>query len=214
MRRARRRFYPAAVAVVALLGLVAVVPPRQAVSAPNESQVPIDNPDLERACGLNVMVVLDASTSIATAGSTEDVRNAYRAFISSLNNTGSSVATIDFASVARLPSIGGNPGGTYVTIDDTTTPGFNSYIATGYVPNGWTNWEDAMRVGRFFAPRPNPAIPHLVVFITDGDPTAYINLNQVTTTEYETKVPSAPTRSGPTSRRRRASGLPSPTPTP
>ncbi|HEX7100861.1 MAG TPA: hypothetical protein VF377_16690, partial [Acidimicrobiia bacterium] len=68
--------------------------PREAESAPNESQVPIENPDLERACGLDVLVVLDASTSIATAGATEDVRNAYRAFISSLNNTGSSVATV------------------------------------------------------------------------------------------------------------------------
>lgn len=135
------------------------------------------------------MVVLDASTSIRTSNATENVRDAYRAFISSLNNTGSSVATVQFASWAVLPEIGGSPGGSYVTIDDSTVPDFNSYIANEYVPNGYTNWEDALRVGRFFAPRPNAAIPHLTVFITDGDPTAYIRTDRVTDVEYRTKVP-------------------------
>lgn len=180
-----------AVAITLLTALVVspLLVSEPASAAPGESQVPIDNPDLDRACGLNVMVVLDASTSIATSNATEDVRDAYRAFISSLNNTGSSVATVQFASVATLPAIGTNPAGAYVTIDNTTSPAFNSYITNVYVPNGYTNWEDAMRVGRFFAPRPNPAIPHLVVFITDGDPTAYVNTSQVTTEEYRTKVP-------------------------
>ena len=46
-----------------------------------------------------------------------------------------------------------------------------------------------MRVGRYMAPRPSAEIPHLVVFITDGDPTAVIKNSQVTATEYRTKVP-------------------------
>ena len=83
--------------------IVASVPPPAADAAPGESQIPIDNPDLQRACGLTVMVILDESGSIDTSDATEDVRNAYRAFISSLNNTGSSVATIEFSSQARLP---------------------------------------------------------------------------------------------------------------
>ncbi len=47
-----------------------------AEAAPGESQTPIENPDLDRACGLNVMVVLDASTSIQMSNATENVRDA------------------------------------------------------------------------------------------------------------------------------------------
>ncbi len=96
----------------------------------------------------------------------------------------------EFSTVARLPSIGGLPAGTYVTLDNTTEAGFETYIQ-GYSPNGWTNWEDALRVARYLAPRPNAAIPHLVVFLTDGDPTAAIDNNDVTPEEYTTKVPLA-----------------------
>lgn len=192
MRRSRRSFVWMAT-LGSLTSLVITVVPVSPVAqaAPGESQVPIANPDLDRACGLNVMVILDESGSIAQSGATEDVRNAYRAFISSLNNTGSSVATVEFSSQARLPVIGGSPQGAYITIDNSTVPAFNAYISNGFNPSGYTNWEDAMRVGRFFAPRPDPEIPHLVVFITDGDPTAYVNLANVTNDEYRTKVPLA-----------------------
>ena len=44
-------------------------------------------------------------------------------------------------------------------------------------------------MGRLFAPRPDPNIPHLVVFLTDGDPTATIRVDRVTSDEYKNKVP-------------------------
>ncbi len=146
--------------------------------------VPAPNPDLNKACGLNVLVILDESGSIGTSNATGDVQDAFRAFIGSLNNTGSKVAVEEFSTVARLPQIGGSPAGAYVTIDDSTVPDFNSYITNQYRPGDRTNWEDAMRLGFYGAPRPDHTIPHLVVFITDGDPTAVIDRRDVTDAEY------------------------------
>jgi uncharacterized repeat protein (TIGR01451 family) len=158
-------------------------------AAPGENSVPADNPDLTKACGLDVLMILDESGSIASSDATDDVRNAFQAFVDSLNNTGSSMSVIEFSTVARLPSIGGVAPGEYITIDDATSEDFEDYIDSQYNPNDRTNWEDALRVARYFAPRPDPTIPHLVVFITDGDPTQVINTREVTSVEYETKVP-------------------------
>ena len=170
--------------------LAAVLAPLPAAADPRENTNVIDNPDLTKACGLDVLMIIDESGSIGTSGATEDVKSAFRAFVASLKNTGSRMAVAEFSSVARLPSIGGLPPGTYITIDDGTQADFNSYIA-GYKPDGWTNWEDALRVGRHLAPRPDPDIPHMVVFLTDGDPTATIRIDQMTGDEYTTKVPLA-----------------------
>ena len=80
---------------------------------PGESTVPVDNPDLTKACGLDVLMILDESGSINPSGpvdSTDDVRARSVRSSSSLNNTGSSMSVIEFSTVARLPSIGGPPG--------------------------------------------------------------------------------------------------------
>ena len=141
-------------------------------AAPGEPTTPAVNPDLNKACGLDVLMILDESGSIASSNATDDVQRAFSAFVESLNNTGSSMSVVEFSTVARLPSIGGLPGGEYITIVDATRDDFEDYIDDDYDPNNKTNWEDALRVGRYMAPRPDPEIPHLVVFITDGDPTA------------------------------------------
>jgi Mg-chelatase subunit ChlD len=169
----------------------ALVAPSPVAAAPGESTVPIDpidNPDLTKACGLDVLMIIDSSGSIGDSGATDEVQDAFRAFVASLKNTGSRMSVVQFSTVATLPSIGGAAAGTYVTIDNTTEGDFEDYI-DGYDPDGWTNWEDALRVGRYFAPRPSAVIPHLVVFLTDGDPTASIRIDRVTQQEYETKVP-------------------------
>ncbi len=175
--------------LVLALVLVAATFPLMVLADSYESTVSITNPDLTKACGLDVLMILDESGSIASSHATDEVQDAFRAFVDSLKNTGSSMSTIEFSTVARLPSIGGVAAGEYITIDDSTLPDFEDYIANRYNPNSKTNWEDALRVGRYFAPRPDFAIPHLVVFITDGDPTQVIRNDRVTPTEYRTKVP-------------------------
>ena len=123
--RSRRKSWGALVAIATCLvtsfGAVAS-------AAPGEPTTPAPNPDLTKACGLDVLVILDESGSIATSNATDDVRRAFTAFVDSLNNTGSSMAVIEFSTVARLPSIGGLPGGEYITITNSTSQDFEDYI--------------------------------------------------------------------------------------
>ena len=128
---------------------------------------PAPNPNLKSQCGLNVMLILDKSGSIASSGATEQVRAAARAFLTSLSGTGSRVSIIDFSTSASRPI-------DYTTVTPQTIANvFNPYLVNQYKPSGWTNWEDAFQLTR----EANQAGPvaDLVVFITDGDPTARNN---------------------------------------
>jgi uncharacterized repeat protein (TIGR01451 family) len=171
-----------------------------ALAAPGEDNTPIANPDLQRACGLDIHVILDESSSIGTQYA-PGVRSAFRAFTSALKNTGSRMAVSEFSMVADLP-LGGTAANAYTTVTDATIAStFEPYITNGYQPTGTTtqgtNWEDAFRIGRYFLPRPGTQ-PHLTVFITDGDPNRAIRADRVTyapgnpnlaQNEYELKVP-------------------------
>jgi uncharacterized repeat protein (TIGR01451 family) len=115
------------------------------------------------------MLVLDESGSIGnTTGATAAVRNATKAFLGALSGTGSQVSIIDFSTNA------GRPIGYTVVTPETITGTFNPYIdntnGNGYNPNGWTNWEAAFKkVGEANG---QGTLADLVVFMTDGDPTA------------------------------------------
>ncbi|MBZ2199649.1 DUF7507 domain-containing protein [Occultella gossypii] len=173
-------------AVMALL-LAALIAPH-AEAAPGEDPRSTVNPDLVASCGLDIHVILDESGSIATAGATANVRQAFRGFTDALRNTGSRMAVSEFSTVARLPLTGAAQR-TYTTVTDATIAStFEPYIANGFQPQGSTNWEDALRMGRHFLPRQSAAVPHLTVFITDGDPNRAIGAG-VTSTQYETVVP-------------------------
>ena len=181
--------------LTALAALLAI--PSPAAAAPGESQVPIANPDLDAACGIDILVILDESTSIANAGATNDVKTAFRAFTAALNNTGSRMAVAEFSSVARLP-LSGAANRAYTTVTDASIAStFEPYI-NGFNPDGRTHWEDGFRVGRYFLPRQTQAVPHLTLFITDGNPNQMVREDQVTydpgnptvaQNEYELKVP-------------------------
>lgn len=130
---------------------------------------PEPNPNLKERCGINLMLVLDESGSIgSTTGATAAVRNATKAFLGALSGTGSQVSIIDFSTNA------GRPIGYTVVTPETITGTFNPYIdntnGNGYNPNGWTNWEAAFKkVGEANG---QGTLADLVVFMTDGDPTA------------------------------------------
>ena len=134
---------------------------------------PGPNRDLPPRCGIDVILVLDESGSIGA--NAENVRRASRAFLNALSGTGSKVSIVDFSTRADRPVgytvVTGqvNENGTGAT--GTIGTIFEPYLKTGYVPNGWTNWEDAFRevkVANDGATRAD-----LVVFMTDGDPTAH-----------------------------------------
>ena len=144
----------------------------RAAAVPPERAIPIDNPDLVAACGLDIHMILDESGSVGIHAAV--VRRAFNAFTSALNNTGSRIAVSEFSTVADLP-LSGPARNTYTTVTDATRADiFGPYIANGYRPDGATNWEDGLRMGRYFLPRPGAQQPHLTVLITDGDPNEVI----------------------------------------
>ena len=168
-----------------------LVVPQSASALTRATQTPAPNPDLDKSCGLNILMVLDESGSIGNSGATDDVRKAFKAFTDALKNTSSSMAVAEFSTVARLPQIGSFVPGEYITITDASKAQFDAYIDNGYNPGGSTNWEDALRMGiPNHAPRPDPVVPHLTVLITDGEPNRIIKSN-VTPNEYANKVPLA-----------------------
>src|SRR5829696_8848026 len=124
----------------------------RAAAVPPERAIPIDNPDLVAACGLDIHMVLDESGSVGIHAGV--VRRAFNAFTSALNNTGSRIAVSEFSTVADLP-LTGAARTTYTTVTDATRADtFGPYITDGYQPNGATNWEDGLRMGRYFLARP------------------------------------------------------------
>ena len=89
------------------------------------------------------------------------------------------MAVSEFSTVARLPLRGAGERQRTPTVTDATIASiFDPYITNDYNPSGSTHWEDAFRIGRYFLPRPSQATPHLVVFITDGDPNEVVREDQ------------------------------------
>ena len=60
------------------------------------------NPDLVTACGLDFVLVADESGSIDLASAIGDVRQAATEFVSSLADTSSSIAVVEFSSKAGI----------------------------------------------------------------------------------------------------------------
>jgi hypothetical protein len=124
---------------------------------------PAPNPPLQAACGITVNLVVDRSKSIANAGATNAMKSALTTFINTLNNTGSTVAVVDFAEQAfvAIP---------FTPLNDGTRSQFDNYIQS-YNPNGantsGTNWDDAL----YFANQiGGPADADITLFLTDGEP--------------------------------------------
>ncbi len=108
--------------------------------SPLTTPPPATNPPLVAACTtLQVAVILDESGSIASAGATQQVRNATNALAQGLVDTGASMAVFKFSHERQLEH---DPP--YQTV----TAGFISgqlatYLAA-YNPNGFTNWDDGL----------------------------------------------------------------------
>ncbi len=171
--------------VVLVLVLVAISSGRAAAIPPGDP-TPIANPDLRAACGLDIHIILDESGSVKPYAA--NVRQAFNAFTAALNNTGSRIAVSEFSTLANLPLNGAAQTNYTVVTNATRASVFDPYIANDYQPNGSTNWEDGLRMGRYFLPRPSAQQSHMTVFITDGDPNEVIK-NSVSANDYQTKVP-------------------------
>lgn len=127
----------------------------------------------------NIILVLDRSGSIEDTSGTDDeagdVRRAAKAFVNGLKNTGTYLALISFSSTA--------------TVDVPPTELDTAAVATFEDEiddldfTGGTNWEAAMIKARdqytLFPGFPETPAPR-VVFLTDGEPTYYLDPDTAT----------------------------------
>jgi len=147
------------------------------------------NPPLDLACSLRVIFAMDESGSIRGEGGVPgiltEVRNAANGFMNALADTGSEIAIIEFNTTARL-AFDYIPL-TSVNVSTTLTPYVNGTPVTGHAdrydpydytdsttPSYYTNWEDALdMVASINAGQTVTDTADLVVFFTDGNPTAH-----------------------------------------
>ena len=177
------------VMAIALLtvGLVSV-----GAHTPAAAATPAPNPPIAKACGIDITLVLDASGSVSSSKAVEQVRDAAEAFLDALADTGSTARVIQFASIAE--ELAERDVVTSASLDDDAA--FGRSIVRYYNPipprpsdvqikrynggaissagsfsssnssNQYTNWDQVLDLTET-----DPG--DLVVFVTDGDPTAY-----------------------------------------
>lgn len=194
----RRRSHPSRVArLLAGAATAAVVASTVVVAASTPTLVaaadPLPNPTIAESCGVNVNLVLDASGSINSSHAVGDVRDAATAFLDALRNTNSNARVTQFGTaseeLAPLTLVDDASLGTGGALRDALNGYYNpippapagrnfrQYNGTGNPQstgswgnpntssNQYTNWDQALHQAQTAA--------DLVVFVTDGDPTAY-----------------------------------------
>jgi LPXTG-motif cell wall-anchored protein len=176
---------------VAVVALASSLPVAWGVGSDARAQA-VPNPPIEESCGVDVTLVLDASGSISNSGAVEDVRDAAEAFLDALANTNSTARVTQFATVSEelAPStlvddaslaedgVHGEAITGYYHPKPPRPPGvsFHQYRGAGdpQSPSSWvsgssdqyTNWDQSLD-------QAGTGPSELVVFVTDGDPTAY-----------------------------------------
>lgn len=203
--RARHLLIVPAVSSLLLSGVVA--PPANADPAVTANAVtPVANPVIPESCGLDATLVLDASGSIQQQSAVDKVRTAGKAFLGALKDTKSTARITQFGTFSDQLA-------TRTVVDDAATsasgvltkamnkyynpippkPGDstiyqyrggnwtspdNYFKDTASNANQWTNWDAGMGQARTEA-----KAPEIIVFVTDGDPTAF-NLDRTKDPHY------------------------------
>ncbi len=133
----------------------AIIAPASASAAVTQS---VANPSLSQSCGLDIAIVIDNSTSISNTEMNQ-MKSAMTAFTNALSGTPTQFSVTRFATNASV------------------IQGFTSNITTvnnainGVPTNGgYTNWQDGLT--KAASTLPNRSNPNLVLFASDGDPTA------------------------------------------
>lgn len=133
------------------------------------------NPDLTASCGLDIVLVIDLSSSIS---STELVqyKAALTSFVTALQNTPTNVSLVTFNLTAQILDLDPNTAGVqdWVRLSPTTATTINDIINALTTGTG-TNWDDALRKARLqFEDGTDPSdAPDMIVFATDGDPSTW-----------------------------------------
>jgi hypothetical protein len=171
--RRRARGLTAAVATLGLAASLLAVGTGSANAVVSPTPAWVDNPNLKASCGLDVVLVLDASKSIATSGSTADVKAAAATLVAAFKDTNTRVGITTFASSVLSAQ---------ALVDDNTDNAatLNAAIAA-YTPSTaeGTDWEAG--VGRahaiFTAGTKRTGVQQLMIVVTDGAPNKYVDVN-------------------------------------
>ena len=190
---ARRTLVLGAVAAL-VVGLIMVGSPAAAVP-PATVPPPATNPGIEKACGIDVTLVLDASGSVQSSNAVGPVRRAAAEFLDALKDTNSRARVLQFgtfaAELASRQLVDGTSLGQGGELTDAVAKYYNprpprpstsdmyQYDGSGNPASSgnwsrqnnasndqYTNWQQALKLTATDA-------GELTVFITDGDPTAY-----------------------------------------
>ncbi|MCB0447283.1 MAG: VWA domain-containing protein, partial [Gelidibacter sp.] len=120
---------------------------------------------------LRVIVVLDESGSISASTATQ-VEDATLALANALKGTGAQMAIVEFSSDSEIGTYGGYTN--YNLVNQAYYDALN-HPTTGLRPSygdgGWTNWEAALNDVLTLN---DIAVADIVLFMTDGNPTAYV----------------------------------------
>ncbi len=125
------------------------------------------NPNLTALCAdMDIVFILDESGSVS--GYEADVEAGVMGFLQALDGTGVRVSVIEFDALA-------NTVNNYAVVNTSYIASMQGYFdgtpynGQTYVPNGGTNWQDAM--DEIY----NQTRPDLIFFFTDGNPTGWTN---------------------------------------
>ena len=180
--------------LAARLGLVALLAVTVLVTASRPVEATQPNPPAAQSCGADLVLVLDASSSIRGLGGASDRNGAAdevvataSAFLDSVAGTGARVAVVSYdaeaivqtgftpvvadalASGGALTAALGDPGGPTGPVPPTAT-GYAGHIRDGE----GTNWEAALDEARRLVDSSRDARAAAVVHITDGKPTWHV----------------------------------------
>jgi len=160
------RTIAAVATAAATVTMIGVAPSIAQADAPARV-TPTANPNLGKACGLDVVVALDYSYSIFQSKAIPSVEAAAKSIVNSVSDTNTRVGIVKFSSKAGsvLP----------LTLATTASVGENGQHSTAIAKDfssGRTNWQDAFDVAetQFSSAR---AVPKLLVVVTDGAPNSY-----------------------------------------
>jgi|GEM_PF-2342536 len=133
------------------------------------------NPDLTESCGLDIVLVIDLSSSIGTT-ELAAYKLALTGFVTALQNTPTNVSLVTFYRTAQVLDLDPVTEGVqdWVRLSPSVATTVNEIIDDLVTVSG-TNWDDALRKARLqFDPGTDPSdSPNMIVFATDGDPSTW-----------------------------------------
>lgn len=127
---------------------------------------PVPNPPLGNTCGLDIVLVMDESASISTFEFNQ-MKAAFVGFVNALlPGTPTQFALVDFGTLAYLRQGFTSDAATIIAAINQPKQGGSAQ---------YTNWQQGLIFAHNLFAGDRPDHPDLIIFASDGNPTAYGN---------------------------------------